>query len=311
MRTTDVTAYLAELGLPSRDNYGLPTSAKRFPDGAHFRMEELPTTLDQYRAMFGLCDEAGFAVNRISDVRGVMYDTDEEILGKLELARQHGCEVIMAPGPGENPFDISQQAEIHQIVEGKLRGMDNVSYTLESMLRASELGCRGFLMYDEGVLMIALSMRRAGHLPAATKFKVSSNVSVANAAAVKFWFDILDEQDEINPIRDLTLPMMAAIRDVTDRAIDLHIFHRLGVARIMEAHEIVRVAAPVYLKNARFGPSVSLEDRTRQGFRVIEVIRERYPEARQSVPGAAGLAIPVDSRSVAVQPEKDAVTLSR
>jgi hypothetical protein len=240
-----------------------------------------------------------------------MYDSDEEIVGKLELARQHGCEVIMAPGPGESPFDISQQAEIHQIVEGKLRGMDNVAYTVESMLRASELGCMGFLMYDEGVLLIARSMRRAGHLPAATKFKLSSNISVANAAAIQFWFDILGEQDEINPVRDLTLPMMAAIRDVTDRAIDLHIFHRVAVSRIKEAHEIVRVAAPVYLKNARFGPNVSLEDRTRQCFRVIETLRERYPEARQSLPGAAGLAIPVDSRAVAVEPEHDALTLSR
>jgi hypothetical protein len=311
MRTLDVQGYLAELGLPSGDNYRLPTSDNRFPDGAHFRMEELPTTLDQYRSMFALCDELGFAVNRISDVRGVMFDSDEEILGKLELARQHGCEVIMAPGPGEQPFDISQQAEIHQIVEGKLRGMDNVAYTVESMLRASELGCRGFLMYDEGVLLIALSMRQAGHLPAATKFKISSNISVANAAAVKFWFDILGEQDEINPIRDLTLPMMAAIRGVTDRAIDIHVFHRAAVSRIMEAHEIVRIAAPVYLKNARFGPTFTTEDRTRQCFRIIEAIREKYPDARQSVPGAAGLAIPVDSRNLEIRAENGAISVSR
>jgi hypothetical protein len=300
MRRDDIENYLVDMGLPRRDDYDLPTSAKRFPDGAHFRTEELPTTLEQYEKMFSICDQYGFVVNRISDVRGVMYDTDEEILGKLELARRRGCEVIMAPGAGEAPFDISQQAEIHQIVEGKLRGMDNVVYTLESMLRASQLGCRGFLMYDEGVTSIALKMRRDGRLPSDTKFKISANVSVANAAALKFWANLLDPQDEINPVRDLTLPMIAAMRQVTNQVIDIHIFHRTTVARIMDAPEIVRVGAPIYLKNARFGPNVSIEERTLQCYRVVETIREHLPEARQSVPGAEGLAIPVESRATVV-----------
>lgn len=294
MRLNEIRSYVTELGLPSGDRHELPTSDKRFLDGAHFRMEELPTTLGQYEKMFALCDQHGFVVNRISDVRGVMYDSDEEILGKLELAKQHGCEVVMAPGAGESPFDISQQAEIHQIVEGKVRGMDNLLYTLESMLRASELGCRAFLMYDEGVLLVALRMRAEGVLPIESKFKISANVSVANPAAIKFWFDLMGPQDEINPVRDLTLPMMAAMRQVTDHPLDLHIFHRANLSRIMEAPEIVRVAAPVYLKNARSGPNIGVEERTYQCFRVIETIRERLPEARQSDPGADGLAVPAE-----------------
>jgi hypothetical protein len=292
MRIEEIRRYLAGMGLPEGDDYGLPASGMTFPDGAHFRMEELPTTLDEYGRMFRLCEEHGFVVNRISDVRGVMFDSDEEILGKLELARNHGCEVIMGPGAGEHAFDISQQAEIHAIGEGKLRGVDNVAYALESMLRASELGCRGFLMYDEGVLMVALRMRAEGKLPPETKFKISANVSVANAAALKFWFDLLGPQDEINPVRDLTLPMIAAMRRVTDRAIDIHIFHRARLSRTMEAPEIVRIASPVYLKNARSGPGIGVEERTRQCFAVVEAIRRRLPEARQSEPGAEGLAIP-------------------
>jgi hypothetical protein len=297
MRIEEVRGYLAGMGLPGGDDYGLPSSRMTFPDGAHFRMEELPTTLGEYERMFRLCDEHGYVVNRISDVRGVMFDSDEELVGKLDLARKHGCEVIMGPGPGEHAFDISQQAEIHAIVEGKLRGMDNVAYTLESMLRASELGCRGFLMYDEGVLMVALRMRADGKLPPETKFKISANVSVANAAALKFWFDLMGPHDEINPVRDLTLPMIAAMRQVTDRAIDIHIFHRASVSRTMEAPEIVRVSSPVYLKNARSGPGIGVEERTLQCFTVIETIRRRLPEARQSEPGAEGLAIPVQASS--------------
>lgn len=293
MDIKQVKDYISGMGLPSGDDYTLPSSKARFPDGAHYRMEELPTTVHEYEQMFAVCDKYGFVVNRISDVRGVMFDSDRDIATKLEMARERGCEVLMCPGPGEMPFDISQQAEIHQIVEGKLRGMDNVAYTIESMLRASALGCRGFLMYDEGVLLIALRMRREGRLPAETKFKISANVSVANAAAVKFWFELLGTQDEINPVRDLTLPMMAAMRRVTAQPLDIHIFHRTTLSRIMEAAEIVRIGAPVYLKNARFGPGLGAGDRALQCLRVIETLRRSAPEAKQSAAGAEGLAIPV------------------
>jgi hypothetical protein len=289
----EIKEYVAKLGLPAQDNYELSTSNKTFPDGAHFRTEELPTTVEQYEKMFAISDKLNLTVNRITDVRGIMFDSDSELLHKFELAREHGSEVIMGPGAAEQPYDISQQAEIHALVEGKVRGMDQVVYTIQSMLRAAELGCRGFLMYDEGVLLIALKMRREGYLPTETKFKISANVSVANAAAIKFWFDLLDVQDEINPIRDLTLPMISAMRQVVDNPLDLHIFHRVTVARIMDAAEIVRVGSPVYLKNARFGPGLTVEDRALQCFRVVEAINKQFPEARQSKPGAKGLAIPV------------------
>jgi hypothetical protein len=296
MRSEQVDNILKAMGLPTRDVYELPTSPNTFDDGAQFRTEELPTTVDEYERTYALADKHGYVVNRISDVRGTMFDSEDEIGRKLQLAREHGSEVLMAPGPGEHPFDISQQAEIHQIVEGKLRGMDNVRHVLERLLRASELGCRGFLMYDEGVLLAALRMRREGILPSATKFKISANVSVANAAAVKFWFDLLDPQDEINPVRDLTLPMLAAMRQISDRPLDIHVFHRASVARTMEAPEIVRIGAPVYLKNARSNPGTGVEERVLQGFRMIDTIRAELAEARQSRPGAKGLAVPAEAR---------------
>jgi hypothetical protein len=296
MRRAQIDSMLAGMGLPTRDAYDLPTSSKTFADGAHFRTEELPTTVDEYERTYAIADKYGFTVNRISDVRGTMFDSDEELMKKLQLAREHGTEVVMGAGPGEHPFDISQQAEIHQIVEGKLRGLDNLRYAVDEMLRASELGCRGFLMYDEGLLLIALRMRADGVLPSDTKFKISANVSIANAAAVRFWFDRLGAQDEINPVRDLTLPMIAAMRQVTDHPLDIHVFHRTTVARTMEAAEIVRIAAPVYLKNARFGQGVDLEQRMRQSVRVVDAIRRQRPEARQSTPGAKDLVVPAEPR---------------
>ena len=292
MRIENINKYLIRLGLPGRDNYELPTSNKTFPDGAHFRTEEVLTTVEEYKRTLSLYEKSGFVVNRITDVRGTMFDSDKDILKKLELARSHGCEVIMGPGSCGNPFDISQQAEEGSMVEGKIRGMDQMVDFIRDMLRVVELGCRSVLMFDEGLLNIALIMRREGKLPPETKFKISANISVANAAACNFWFSLLGKQDEINPVRDLTLPMISAMREVTDHVLDIHIYWRLKIARIMEAPEIVRIGSPVYLKNSSSGTGVDIDDRCSKSFRVVEMINKYYPDAIQPEPFAQGLNVP-------------------
>lgn len=283
---------IKELGLPIRDIYELPTSKKTFPDDAHFRTEELPDTAEKYEKMFSLCDKYDFVVNKITDTRGTLFDSDEMILRKLELAREYGTEVFMGPGAGEHSFDISHQAAMGVMVEGKIRGMDQIYNTIREMLRATNMGCRGFLMYDEGLLYIASKMRKEGILPSDMKFKISANVSVANASAIKFWFSLLEPQDSINPVRDLTLPMISSLREVTDNALDIHLLWGLNLRRHMDAPEIVRIGSPVYLKNSM---RASYEERFLQGVRYVELLQKVYPDGKQSKPGAKSLAIPEKS----------------
>jgi hypothetical protein len=57
MESEEIRTYVKGLGLPSGDSYELPTSGKTFPDGAHFRTEELPQTVEQYERMFSFADE--------------------------------------------------------------------------------------------------------------------------------------------------------------------------------------------------------------------------------------------------------------
>jgi len=292
MHNKEIREYLMRLGLPAGDNYELPTSKKAFPDGAHFRTEELPIAVSDYEKTFSIYEKAGYIVNKITDTRGIMFDSDEEIKRKCELCREHGCELIMGAGAAENPYDISQQCEAGKLVLGKLRGMDQVFLALQSMFRAIELGCRGFIMYDEGLLGIAVKLRKDGKIPPETKFKISANISVSNAASIKFWTDRIAPGDGINPTRDLTLPMIAAMRQVTENALDIHVLWHKSIARIMDAPEIVRVGAPLYLKNSWRGGKGDTEDRCLQGIRVVQTINEYYPEAKQSKPGAPDMCIP-------------------
>jgi len=170
--------------------------------------------------------------------------------------------------------------------------MDQLVYAISSMLHAAELGCRGFFLYDEGLLPIARKMREDGTLPPEIKFKISANLSIANASALKFWFEKLGPLDSINPVRDLTLPMISALREVTNNPLDVHIFWSNTLARTLDAPEIVRIAAPVYLKNFWSGPGIGVEDRLSQSISVVEWISKQYPHAKQTQSGAKDLCIP-------------------
>jgi hypothetical protein len=295
MSLEEIRSYLeSRLGVPGRDLYTLPASKARFADGAHYRTELLPTTVEEYEEVFALCDKHDFTGNKITDTRGAMFDTDEEIIRKCELCRERGVELVMSPGSGENYSDVSHQMAVHAIVEGKSRGVDMLVRNIADMMRSIELGCRGFLVYDEGMILAVTQMRRDGIIPPETTFKVSANISVSNPLALKFWVEKADLQpnDSLNPIRDMTLPMLAAMRAVTEQPLDVHAYWSKSIARTMDTPEIVRVVAPVYFKVSMFGPGVTARDKFMQAMRVVETIERFYPEAKQSKRNAKGAILP-------------------
>ena len=281
-------------GAPGRDLYELPTSKDRFPDGAHFRTELLPTTVEEYEEIFDLSEKYDIVANKITDTRGAMFDTDAEIIRKCEICREMGAELVMSPGSGEHPKDISHQMAVGAMVDGKSRGMDMLVRTIADMMRCLELGCRGFLVYDEGMILAATQLRKDGLIPPETTFKISANISVSNPLAFKFWVEKaeLKPNDSLNPIRDMTLPMLAAMRSVTGQPMDVHAYWGTGLARTLDTPEMVRVAAPVYFKVALSGPGVTVKDKFLQSLRVVETIKRYYPEAKQSARNAKGAVLP-------------------
>lgn len=295
MSLEEVREYIKnELGAPGRDLYNLPSSKARFPDGSHYRTELLPTTVSEYEKIFTLCDQYAHDGNKITDTRGAMFDTNEEIIRKVEMCRERKVELVMSPGSGEHYSDISQQMAMKAIVEGKSRGMDMLVRNVADMIRCLELGCRGFLIYDLGMLTICSQLRRDKIIPPETTFKISANVSISNPLELKFWIEKgrLETNDSLNPIRDMTLPMLAAMRAVTDQPLDIHAYWGTSIARTLDTPEIVRVASPVYFKVSLFGPGVTYEDKFLQGLRVVETIQRYYPEAKQSKNGAKGTVLP-------------------
>ena len=235
---------------------------------------------------------------------GIMRNTDETILEYISIAKEYECELTFSIGPRATYDTSAQRAtgspEGNRIAY-RLRGMDQVIRAVEDAKRAIELGVRGLLIYDEGHLWLLNEMRKDGKIPKDVHFKLSAHCGHGNPIS----FRLLEKlgANTINPVRDLTLPMMATLRQAVKVPLDLHTDNPKstgGFVRTYEAPEIARIAAPVHLKAGNsalqaHGIPTSQKEGVNMGTQAVLVARivEKYfPEAKQSKKGAKGLAIP-------------------
>ncbi|MDJ0687481.1 MAG: U32 family peptidase [Xenococcaceae cyanobacterium MO_188.B32] len=285
--------YLQKLGLPGEDKNNLPSSKLTFTDGANFRIE-IPTvnTLEAARALLQEAELLGITINRLTETYGIFRHTRREIQDWVNLCRDYGCQLVMSPGPRAT-YDTSATVQSSQGVRigYRLRGQEQVIRAIEDVKRGVELGIKGFLIYDEGMLWLVARMRQDGELPPDISFKVSAHCGNANPVSVRLMAEF--GADSVNPVRDLQLPMIAAIREAVSIPLDCHTDNPPasgGFIRSYEAPEIVRIAAPVYLKTGNsvissHGQLTSVDDgkqMARQASIIVEMVERYYPEAIQS-----------------------------
>jgi len=244
-------ATLEKLGLPSSDLHNLPTSNKRFPDGGQFRIEipdvENP---EQLKRVVEKSKQYGFNTHRVSEDSGITLMTDEELLEMAAIGKTENIEVSLFIGPRAG-YDTGGQvkAPVGGILGKRARGMDQLLYSIENVRRAANAGIRSFLVADEGLLWVLNEMRKNGELPEESLFKVSFSIGQCNPASAKLLENI--GAGTFNIPSDLTLAQIASIRQTINIPIDMYITTPGpggGFVRIEEAHEIVRVGAPIYLK---------------------------------------------------------------
>jgi len=306
----DTRDFLASLGLPRGDAYDLPTSSKRFPDGAQYRVE-IPS-VEGPRALAAVLEEGErqkVLIQRVSQGSGIMLLNDAEIREMAVLGHDAGIEVSLFVGP-RAAWETSAQAvaSAGKNLGARHRGMDQIVYAVEDIRRACGLGIRSVLVADEGLLWLASEMKKAGKLPADLVLKVSVQMGAANPIAVR-WMEQLGA-GTYNVPTDLTLPQMAAIRQAVSLPLDVYVeapddFG--GFIRHYEVPEMVRVAAPMYVKlGLRNAPNiypsgmhventavVLVRERVHRAGIALEMIRRYYPDATTSPRGASDLGIPV------------------
>ncbi len=303
--------FMEKEGIPGRDAHDLPASPKTFPDGANYRIEI--AGVERASTMEALIDEAAkrnLTVHRvIAAVGGSTYCDFEELKAMARMARDEKIEVIMTVGHRKG-WDVGSK-EI-STSEGamqafRLRGSDSISYHIADIMRNIEAGHRGFLVYDEGVLFILNKMRAEGVIPPETIFKFSVFGGYCSAAGAK----VIQSMgvNSMNPISDVSLPILGGIRWAVDIPLDIYVIivdSFGGMFRAYEAPEIARVASPCYFK---FEPGTSegdiykpwvseawhagfIREKVKIASIVSEIMQRHAPELKTSVKGAADLVLP-------------------
>jgi hypothetical protein len=249
---TGGSAILARQGLPASDDYALTSSPLSFGDGGRYRIEI--SGVERLSTLEALLQESArrnvFIHRVVAFGAGATLLDQGELRAFAELAAENAIEVIACPGP-RTGWDTGRQAlSAEGTTAGRrVRGVDNLRYLLDDYLRIFSCGLRGVLVWDEGVLDILNKARAAGDIPADAVFKVSVYTGHANPAAVKVLQGL--GADSLNPVGDLSRPMLAAIRSVVTIPLDIWAitFESFGgMNRLWEAGDIARVAAPCYFK---------------------------------------------------------------
>jgi len=188
------------------------------------------------------------------------------------------------------------------------RGQEQIVQGIEDVRRAAAHGIRSVLIADLGLLSVFVAMRGTGELPKDMQAKISVMLPAANPAAARVLADL--GANTLNLPTDLTLPQIAAIRAAVDVPLDLYVEapdNIGGFVRLHEIPEIIRIAAPVYVKfGLRNAPDVYpagthiesttialTRERVRRARLGMELLARSGYEPVTSELGAAGLAVPV------------------
>lgn len=284
--------FLKKAGLPAGDAYDLPTSNQTFADGALYRFE-VPG-IQGPGAMLSLLEELdriNISIHRVTQTKGIMLLTDEEIMKMVEYAKKWQVELVLSVGPRAT-YDTSASVNTPegQRMGYRLRGQDQIVRAVEDIKRAAVFGCRSFLVYDEGLLWLLDQMREKGEIPNDCKFKVSAHCGHGNPCSAKLLESI--GANTLNPVRDIQLQMLSAIRQAIKIPIDIHTENPAssgGFIRHYEVPEMIRIASPIYLKT---GGSVAkthswettdadAKKRAKQVQLVKRMIDTYYPEANR------------------------------
>ena len=268
-------------------------SDARFSDGLRYRIE-IPS-VEGPRVLEAVLDEAErryVPVRRVSQGSGVMMLTDAELRELARLGADAGVEVSLFLGP-RGAWDAGGQSLATSAVGGVARGTAGIDASVAEVRRGVGLGIRSFLVADLGVLKELGDLRRRGELPSSLILKTSVLLPCANPATAR----TLEElgATTINVSTDLSPAELGELREACSAPLDVYVEapdDQGGFVRFYEVPEIVRLAAPVYVKlGLRNAPNIypsglHLEElavklgreRVRRAELVLRLLGERAPE---------------------------------
>jgi|SRR5579859_807826 len=301
-------AALSRLGIAAEEG-ALPSSPKRFPDGAQYRIE-IPSveTPEALSAVLEEADRQKVPVHRASQGSGVMMLTDAELTRMLKIAKDAKIELSLFVGPRAG-YDATPQpfTSAGKVIGGSLRGGSQLLYAVEDVRRGCALGLRSVLVADLGLLWILTELKKTGELPPNLVLKISILLSVPNPATAHVLESLGAGTINVSP--DLSLGQLSTMRGAV--AVPLDVYVEVpdgfgGYIRTFEVPEMIRVASPVYVKlGLRNAPDIypygeqlrtvalaMSRERVHRARLVLDAVQRYAPESVLSKPGAPGLGVP-------------------
>ena len=242
---------LKNQNVQSQDADAIPESEKRFSDGSRWKIE-IPSVEGPaaFKVVLEEAKKRDLKIDRISQGSGIMMQTDTEIQEMVAIGAKEKIEVCLFVGP-RAAWDIGKQpvSSAGAVAAPTLRGADQLRYAVEDVLHGASLGLRSVLVGDLGLLAVLGEAKKKGDLPADFILKTSVALPCTNPATAKT-LEALGAST-LNLATDLSLQQIAAIRAQVDIPLDVYVegpddFG--GAVRHYEVPDLVRVAAPVYLK---------------------------------------------------------------
>jgi len=268
-------------------------SDARFADGLRYRFE-IPS-VEGPRVLAAVLEEAerrSVPIRRVSQGSGVMMLTDGEIREMSALGSDAGVEVSLFLGP-RGAWDTGGQSLATAAAGGVARGRAGIEDSIAEVRRGLALGIRSFLVADLGVLGELGELRRRGELPASLVLKTSVLLPCGNPATARALEGL--GATTINVATDLSAMELGELRTACTAPLDVYVEvpdDQGGFVRYYEVPEIVRLAAPVYVKlGLRNAPNIypsglHLEDlavklgreRVRRAELVLRLLSEQAPD---------------------------------
>ena len=240
------------LGYPLGDLHEMPSSTHTFPDGAHYRIEISGIErLANLEAMIDESEKRGVPIHRlIAMVGGPAQVPFEEIRDMAQLSGEKKYEMMVnvstVRGWDNGRFPATEEGIWAGLT---VRGMDSAIWLLKDMERLIEAGVRGFLLFDQGMIRLVRDLKTQGVFPANIQIKASVVAGCGTPMMATLLRD--NGANTINPVADITVPQLAALRKVVDIPLDVYmtiVDSMGGMHRYHEASELVRVGAPLYFK---------------------------------------------------------------
>ena len=286
--------WLEEHNYEALDDIQTGSSNNEFNTGGNYGVE-LPVVnnFDTLQKTVRILRSEGVYVTRFNETHSAFLLCNSEIQDMLNLCSEEGFGITF--GIGLRP-EYDRRATFYRSAFGleqcrQVNNHDALRASLTDAIRLAELGCRGLIVYDLGVLRLLNIMRKEGALPKDMVFKASSHCMITNAIIGEIYAE--NGADGLTVIHDVGLPMLYSMRKRISSTVSLDVpidtyRDKGGFIRFHEVAEIVQVAAPVFLKigaSIQNHPYQNTDDgmivkRVNRIKRALEILEENFPMSK-------------------------------